>query len=87
MSPALRMLSLLACVIVIAGLTGCKKEITANSVRDDMSPGLKSMAESNEQMKNRHARTFDTNFRQIPDDIDMILLFDRPVRLSPYVIP
>jgi hypothetical protein len=78
----------MACVLVLGGgLAGCSNKITANSVRSDMSPGLTSMSENDQQLKNRHARTFDTNFRQIPDDIDTILLFDRPGRLSPYAVP
>lgn len=81
------MLTLAACALTLWTAVGCQKQITADGVRGDMSPGLNSIAESNQQRKNRHARTFDTNLRQIPDDIDTLLLLERPVRMSPYVIP
>jgi hypothetical protein len=67
---------------------GCSSEITADDVRGDPTPELESMAFTSEERKSIHARTFNTQFRQIPDDIDEILLLDRPVRFSPrYPIP
>lgn len=84
---------LIGCAILVSGLlflgsSGCgNKEITASYARNNLSPELQSMAESKEQRKNRHARTFDTNLRQIPNDWDAIWLLERPVRLSVYPIP
>lgn len=84
----LKTLLLLSLVVFAAALLGCQSDgITAKSVRKDMSPEMKSIALMHEQRKNVHARTKNTNKRQIWDDIDSILLLDRPVRLSEYPIP
>jgi len=73
---------------LLLGLGGCSSDrITAKSVRKNMSPELKSIASQSEERKNIHARTKDTNLRQIWDDLDHILLLDHPVRLSEYPIP
>lgn len=67
---------------------GCSSEVTAWDVRSDPTPELESMAFTSEERHSIHARMLNTQFRQIPDDIDEILLLDRPVRFSPrYPIP
>jgi hypothetical protein len=72
--------------LVLSG--GCSSDITANDVRFDPTPELESMAFTSEERRSIHARMLNTQFRQIPDDIDEILLLDRPVRFSPrYPIP
>jgi len=79
---------LLMLILLAVALVGCKSnEITAKSVRSNMSPDLESIAEMREQRKNTHARTINTNWRQLWDDLDHILLLDHPVRLSEYPIP
>jgi hypothetical protein len=84
-------LTKLTAIAMIAAITlvgGCSSDqITAKSVRKDMSPELVSLAHQSEQRRNMHARTHDTNKRQIWDDLDRILLLDRPTRLSEYPIP
>ena len=57
------------------------------TVLSDMNPGFETIALTHDQRVLRHARTFNTNQRQIKDDLDMILLIDRPLRMSPYPIP
>ncbi len=74
--------------LLLAAVGGCdNNKITASKVRSDMSPELDSIAMTKEQRKNEHARTVDTDLRQVWDDLDMLLLLDRPVRLSRYPIP
>jgi AmiR/NasT family two-component response regulator len=66
---------------------GCSSDkITAESVRADASPDLQSVAMNNEQLKNRTARAIDTTARQVWDDIDSIMFWDRPMRMTKYPI-
>ncbi len=81
-----------ACLFTLVGFLitsgGCQRQkITAKSVRGDMSPELQSIAHRQEQRKNMHARTKNTNWRQLKDDMDRILLMEKPSRLSEYPIP
>lgn len=62
-------------------------EITAKKVRADMSPALTNFATDDQESQNRRARTIDHNTRQIWDDIEMILLLERPVRMTKYPLP
>jgi hypothetical protein len=67
--------------------SGCSSDkITADSVRADPSPDLQSVALNNEQLKNRTARALDTTARQVWDDIDAIMFWDRPMRMTKYPI-
>ena len=82
----------IGCLVLLVGLMfacgGCgKRQITAKYARRHPSPELQGIAHMAEQRKNRHARTADTDLRQIWDDWDMIMLMDHPVRLSKYPIP
>jgi len=58
-----------------------------DDVLSDMSPGFETIALSHDQRMLRHARTLNTHQRQFNDDLDMVLLIDRPLRMSPYPIP
>lgn len=66
---------------------GCQQPVTADRVRSNPTPELESISMSTEQRKNAHARTVDTNLRQLWDDFDSVLFLDRPLRLSRYPIP
>jgi len=78
----------LACVLFAVAAGGCNKnKVTAEKVRDNMSPELQSMAMTHEQRQNAHARTIDTTLRQVWDDLDMILLLDKPIKLTRYPVP
>lgn len=83
--------SLLAGVSMVACLLfggACSRDtITASMIRQDMSPEMESMALTHGQRLNRRAKVWDVNARQIWDDIDVILLEDRPLRLSRYPVP
>ena len=81
-------------LLAAAGLTlalavgGCSENrVTAASVRANPSPELESMAMSHEQRENDHARTLDTNLRQVWDDLDMLMLNNEPSHGSRYPIP
>ena len=82
----------IGCVCLLVGLLsvcgGCgKKLITGKYARSHPSPELQTLAHTKELRKNMHARTHDTNLRQILDDLDAILLIERPVQLSKYPVP
>ncbi len=66
---------------------GCSHQITADSVRSNMSPEMETMAQTSEQRKNEVARAVDTNLRQLNNDWDSFWLLDRPLRLSMYPVP
>jgi hypothetical protein len=87
MSQVQRILFLAVIVASLALMGGCGDKITGGDVRADMSPELKSMAHNSEQLENRYARSQDTTLRQIWDDIDELLLRDKPSRLSRYPVP
>jgi hypothetical protein len=79
----------LAAGILATFLIGCESEkpILIDQVRKNPTPEMETIARTHDQRKNDHAIVKDYNERQIGDDIDAILLMDRPVRLSPYVLP
>lgn len=82
-SKSRKVLGGLVLLSMVSLLGACSQEITAQDLRNNPTPELQSMSLTTEQRNNRYARMIDTNFRQIPDDIDQILLLDRPVRFSP----
>ena len=82
-----RIMLLCGVVSLLAVLGGCSNNVTVKSVRKDPSPGLDALARSIEQRHNDRIRIFDTNKRQIWDDIDYLLLLDRPSRSSRYPVP
>lgn len=61
--------------------------VTVESLRADLTPEMESVGLNHDQRVNRHIRTFNTNIRQVWDDLDAILMLDRPNRMSPYPIP
>ena len=81
-----------ACGLIIGvslAAMGCNNHATheLETLFSDMSPGFETVALSHDQRVLRHARTFNTHQRQLNDDLDMIMLIDRPLRMSPYPIP
>lgn len=77
-------------MLVTAG--GCSStpesdRVTVDSLSRDMTPEMQGVGLSPEQRRNRHIRTINTSMRQVWDDLDEILLLDRPSRMSPYPIP
>lgn len=86
-----KLLAAIAIIVLAAGLLGgCKsnpdsKKLTIDEVRSDPTPDLSSIAWTHDQRKSRRAYVADTNLRQIWDDIDEIMLFDRPSRMAKQV--
>jgi len=83
-----------AIMILAAGITtitfvGCEsnKYLRINEIRKNPSPEMNTMARTSDNRKNDHAVLHNINARQISDDIDALLLLDRPSRLTPFVIP
>lgn len=88
MKPIMHTFAVVVFAMVMLAGTGCSRDrITASSVRRNMSPELASMAHQSQQRKNMHARTIDTDTRQIWDDLDSVLLLNRPSRMSIYPVP
>ena len=61
--------------------------VTEREILRDMSPELKGRSETPGERRMRAARTIDLNGRSAWDDLMMILLLDRPSRLSLYPTP
>jgi hypothetical protein len=61
--------------LAVAGLGGCR------------SGDMLTLSETNGEMQSRVARNIDETQRQIPDDILMMMLLDKPIRLSEKPIP
>lgn len=79
-----------AAMLLSAG--GCSSapetdRVTVDTLRDNMTPEMQGVGLSPDQRRNRHIRTVNTSLRQVWDDLDEILLLDRPSRMSPYPIP
>jgi len=74
-------------VVLVFG--GCSSDngFTPKKARKNISPALEMMALTKEQRKNRTAYTFDVNLRQLNDDVDSILLLDRPTYLTRSPMP
>ena len=77
----------LTLMVSLMSLGGCANKVTGDDVRANPSPMLKSIAHTDQQLKNRGAYSRDTTMRQFWDDVDAFFLQDRPLRLSKYPIP
>lgn len=73
--------------LLLAGGCSGNGEITAGDIRRNWSPELASISQSREQHRIRTARTIDTNLRQAYDDLSRFWLTERPLGLTPYIIP
>ena len=62
-------------------------EITAQYIRDHLTPELKTIALTQEQRYNRRARTLNLLKRQFWADLDKCLLLDQINHNSEYIIP
>ncbi len=52
-----------------------------------MLPGCETLTESPGENRNRMARAIDTNGKQIPDDVERILLIDKPSTMTDRPVP
>lgn len=71
----------------LMGLGGCADKVTKDDVWSDMSPGMHTLSRNEDQRKTDILRSFDTNFRTIPDDWDYIWLQHRPLYMTDYPVP
>jgi hypothetical protein len=86
----LRRLSLFAGAMMLAGtlaLGGCSKEITKEKLWKDPTPGIGTLAHTDDQYKNAEVRVKDTNYRMIAYDWQYFWLYKKPSRMSEYPVP
>jgi len=88
MNKKLQILGLACLMLTLVGVTGCESDpYSPEAVRKNLMPEMQSLARTKEQWKNVRARTFNTNSRQMYEDWNAIMLFDRPVWMSIYPVP
>ncbi len=87
MFKTLTMLAPAALVVSAVLATGCSNRVTVGELRRDPSPELWHLTRSYGQVKNDHARTWDTYWRAFLDDIDRLVLMDETTELHPYPQP
>ncbi len=84
----MKLLSLLAVAALLGGLTltttGCSRQ---QLVRANMTNAADSTVHSDDEDWNNYARVVDHNTRGIWDDLNRLLLLDKPSAMSPYSIP
>lgn len=73
--------------LVLVAISGCSNKFTAYNARSHINPSLGTLSLTPEQMKNRYARTHDVNSRQLSDDLDALLLINRPTMLNRNPMP
>ena len=84
-----RSLPLLACAIaatLLLGSGGCAAT-KAERIRANYTPYLDSIAANSEQDRNTQARVIDHNTRSLWDDLNKVLLLDKPSHANIYYIP
>jgi hypothetical protein len=84
------LLCLVAAAVVAAPmfLGGCAGDrVTVGELRRNPTPELAHTARSTGQVRNDHARIWDTSGRMLWDDIERLLLLNANRQNSPYVAP
>lgn len=85
-----RLIQACAIALLTGGLlaaAGCSNKIDGDWARSHMSDEVYTLSRSHQQHKNDVSRAMNLNARQITDDIDFIMFFDRARRGSIYHIP
>ena len=83
-----RFLSVWAMIAVAGGLmAGCSSDTSVQSLRSNPSPELRTTALTADQHTNRSVRALDNTARQIWDDVDGLMFWDRSLRMSVHPIP
>lgn len=81
----------MAAVVLLCGslaVGGCARDrTTASDVRRNWSPELHTLTEHREMHRTRRARTVDSNIRMLREDIDRVLLLDKPSQLTHWDLP
>ncbi len=85
-SRSLRSLAILTipALCVATTMVGCSR---VDGYRLDPSPEARNMGETDDEIANKTTITFDTNFRNMTDDLGRLLMLDRPSRLGPKMMP
>ncbi|MGB0768005.1 MAG: hypothetical protein ACPGYV_09875 [Phycisphaeraceae bacterium] len=79
---------LASCLIVAASFgTGCSSSLSSNDLRNNWTPELYSVTQSEEEFTNFRSRHRHNTWRQIRDDWAMIWLEHRNIRLTEYDLP
>jgi hypothetical protein len=76
---------LLASTLVFVGCG--QQRVTSDDLRDNWTPELQSVTQSNEEFTNFKSRHAHNTWRQIHDDWARIWLVDRNLRLTEYNLP
>lgn len=76
---------LLAATVFVGGCS--KDRVTSTDLRDNWTPELQSMTQSEEEFTNFRSRHRHNTWRQIHDDWAMIWLENRNIRLTEYALP
>jgi hypothetical protein len=61
--------------VALAAVSGCRQG------------DMVTLSDTQGEHDNRVARSLNETVRQIPDDVDMIMLWDKPIRLSEKPVP
>lgn len=78
--------TVLLCGMLLFG--GCASDApTASEVRWNWAPELRSLTLHEEMHKTVRARAIQTNIRMMQEDIDRMLLIDRPSSLTAWDVP
>jgi len=77
---------LFASALFVAGCAN-KSTVTSDDLRDNWTPELQSVTQSNEEFTNFKSRHRHNTWRQIHDDWARIWLVDRNLRLTEYALP
>lgn len=67
--------------------SGCSKGGRVDAYRLDPTPNVDTMSETPDEIANKTTATFDTNFRELNEDLGRLLYLDRPSRLTPKPVP
>lgn len=88
MRNKLSVVAVLALLVGSSMLVGCNRNrVTVGELRRDPSPEFWHLNRSWGQVRNDHARAWDTYFRAALDDIDRLVFMDEATELHPYPQP
>ena len=80
-------MALAGVAVVVGGCAGPNSESKAQELRANATPELDTLSQRRTDMNNETAVTFDENGRMFNEDLQRLMLFDRPSRLTPNPVP
>ena len=80
-------MALAGVAIVVGGCSSPNSESKAQELRANATPELDTLSQRRTDMNNDTAVTFDENGRMFNEDLQRLMLFDRPSRLTPNPVP